>query len=384
VACDTSGEAADGSRIQLNEGAAIQVEQLTPYPPDLIRSQEPLFGECRLAIERTLGGIEDFGYVDQVLDTEDGHLLVVDLLSPPFFKILERDSGEVVEEFGPKGEGPGEFQAPMSAFLSSREAGTVEIYDFSNQRISFVRLGQAEPSIVVREVPFRIQVGLVGLEPYGDRYVGVGWIGDHTLRVVDRSGRTVEKLVTNVPFEPEDTGGRAAFARQMNDARLGGAGSRMVVAYRAMSVLDLVEMDSRTYRRVVAPHPAETRFEVRDGGLFIDEQHELAYADVTATRRLVFGVFNGLTRAKRREAGPGGGTSRIIHVFDWEGRYLLKIELDRGITTLEVSPDHRLIWGGLADPYPLVGEWELPPIDEMFDRLDAGADPSELELCPAD
>jgi len=356
--------------------------RLTPESDSPAESVEPLLGVCRLTMARTLGGTDDFGEVAEIIEIDEDVLLVVDPLAPPFLKVLDRTSGLVVHAFGNRGEGPEEFQAPNSVYPLASQAGTVGVYDFFNQRISFVRPGNFDtPPTVERELPLRVGVGLIGLEPYGDGYVGLGRFLHHTLVVLNETGESIARLVTDPPHTAENTGGPAGLAALMNDSRLDGRDGRVVVAYRNLSALDLIDLDGRTYKRVMGPRPAQARFEIRDGGILIDDEHELAYITVVATERFVFGVFDGNTRATRREAGPGGGTSLLIHVFDWDGRYLLELELERGITTLEVSSDYRRIWTGLADPVPLVAEWMLPPIVELVDQVDSGARAEDLDLC---
>ena len=111
-----------------------------------------------------------------------------------------------------------------------------------------------------------------------------------------------------------------------------------------------------------------------------------AYVDVVATDRLVFALFNGLTQAEIMEIMQGdsrGGLSRLIHVFDWEGRYLAEFEMQQGLGTIEISPDHRYLWTDYEDPIPRVAEWELPPLTDTLDRFERGESASDLQLCPS-
>ena len=79
---------------------------------------------------------------------------------------------------------------------------------------------------------------------------------------------------------------------------------------------------------------------------------------------------------------PNEPVDRIIHAFDWKGRYLAEIDTDHDFGWMAISPDHRHMWTNHQDPLPRVAEWPLPPILDLIERLDAGEPASNLELCP--
>lgn len=318
-----------------------------------------LYGRCDLRAPRLLGGSEDFGYPDQLLQLTDSLLVAVDVLSPPFLKVLDRSTRAVVGTYGPRGEGPEEFQAPTSLFLDPDERGLLTVYDFSNQRLNFFDIGERAPWLSFRdELPFRIDFGLVGLQPVPGGYMGIGRFADFTLLEIDEGGGEGRRLVAAPPFDSTDVGGESRFARSLNDARMAGAGKRVAVAYRMTALLDLIDLEAGSFKRLVGPHPVETRFEVNEDGLFLDDANEMAYVDIAASPQYVFALFDGRTRAMRQNRDAGG--PRILHVFDWDGQFIVELTLDRGATALAVSDDARILWTGVSEPYPQVAEWVLP------------------------
>lgn len=97
-----------------------------------------------------------------------------------------------------------------------------------------------------------------------------------------------------------------------------------------------------------------------------------AYNAVVVSDGLVYAVFDGEHR---------DGLGQSIHVFTWDGRFVVEYELDHLITAVQVSQDERSLWAGFDDPYPRVGEWTLPPLHEALDRLERGEAPGNIQLC---
>ena len=349
-------------------------------------SGAPLFGTCRVALGRTLGGDDDFGMPWDFLQLDEDRLLVVDMLLPPYFKVLSRSTGSVTHSFGSHGEGPGELQHPTSVFVSATRPRMIKVYDRPNQRINLYNGGSAgTPPAWVGELPLRVGASPTGILPYRDAYAGIGLFTDYTVMVVDSAGRTVERLVTDPPFDPAKTGIRPGVAPLLGETVFDGHGGRIAVAYRWEPYVDLVDLDARAYRRVIGPEPAPTHFQVRDDGLHLDDDNVAAYQAVSATDRLIFAKFSGLTYAETMEQireRTGEPFQSIVHVFDWRGRYLAEIDTDRDFGYMELSPDHRFLWTEHRDPIPRIGEWPLPPIIPLIERLDRGEPASDLRLCP--
>jgi len=355
------------------------VVRLTPETADPIRAEEPLFGRCRLDLDRRLGDRNDFGYVGRIRRLDDELLLVLDQLASPFFKLLDTKTGSVRQRLGERGGGPGEFSGPSAMFVTTDEPPQVGLYDYPNRRIELAELDRRAGRLErVGAIPLVGSLPILNLAPSGTTtLIGSGRFVDFTLARVDSTGRTLEKLVTDPPFDAEDLGGSATFAGLMNSARMAVAGRRRVaVAYRSVTALDLVDLEFRSHRRVVGPGTARADPVIRSGRLFVDEEHSrMAYHSVAVTEELVFAAFNGLTEVERRRAK--GPTTVHLRVFDWEGRFLAELELEHGVSSIEVSADGRRLWAGIEDPYPRVGEWPLPPLAQ----LTPGETVAETEAC---
>lgn len=361
--------------VQLDEEAGSPVEV-----------DEPLLGRCRLSLERSFGGEESFGRIIRIRQL-DSLLFVTDSRLPPHLKVVEMGSGRVVGAYGRSGEGPGEFNTTTAVFVRSRDPPTVGVYDYQNRRISYVRFEAPDlrPELLDEISLVYDEMGLLGLTPYEGRFVAGGFFADFSLALVGRDGRIEERLVTDPPFGPEDIGGSWGFAALMNNVHFSSdGGGRVALAYEEESVVDLVDLDDRSYRRVVGPEPVETGYVVRDGRLHTEEANERAYRFVTATGGLVFAGFLG----GRVQDMPYSHWPYRVLVLDWQGRYLAELDLGRGITALGVSRDGTRLWAGYRNPYPRIGEWTVPePIRRAAGAggdaagVDALTDLSDAEAC---
>ena len=350
-------------------------------------SGAPLFGQCRLSLGRALGGDDDFGIAWDLLRLDADRLLIVDFLAPPYLKVLSRAANRVVYQFGREGGGPGELGHPTSMFPSAVRRGVLEVYDSRNRRINF--FGGDDAGAALRwlgERPFPVHSRVRDLLPHGNGYVGGGLFADYTLVLVDSAGRSIERLVTDPPFDPAKTGIRPGVAPLLGAADFAAHGERVALAYQFEPYVDLVDLDARAYRRVIGPEPAPTRFEVREDGLHLSDDNVGAYMTVAVTERLIFALFDGFTYAETMEHLRERGNEpfdRIIHAFDWRGRYLAEIDTEHPFHAMEIDPEHRYLWTNHEDPFPRVAEWPLPPIIDLLDLLDRGEPASDLELCPS-
>ena len=337
-------------------------------------SDRPILDGCRLTLERRIGSDEDFAYVWGLFPLSDTHFLVSDFYSDPRLKVIDRRDGRIVQAFGKAGGGPLEFQTPISMYWSTVRPGALEIYDQVNRRLS--RFSVDAPSGTVTfldESPFYAAERITSLAPFDDGYIGSGIFTYHTLVTFDSSGRAVSRLATQPPFLPDDFGGYAKFSRLYNQGYMDVESDRAAVVYWSKPYVDLVDLEAHRYLRVIGPRHTEAFFEVIDGRLYPDHARtEYAYRAVVVSDRLVYAVFDGEHR---------DGLGQSIHVFTWDGRFVVEYELDHLITAVQISRAERSLWAGFEDPYPRVGEWTLPPLHEALDRLERGEAPGDIDLC---
>lgn len=362
-------------------GEAVPRRRLVELGASPTRFSEPLLGTCELDRHRNLGEKDDFGRIVN-LRSVDGLLVAADHRLPPYIKILDLGSGRLLATFGEPGDGPGEFHVVSSLFVESRNPLVLGAYGYQNRRISFLRFSEEHEDRLrmVGETPLvNDELGLLGLTRRGEGFIAGGLFADYTLAEIGPGGEVTAELVTDPPFDREDAQGSWTYAALMNSARtVRGPDGLVAVAYEGRAAIDIIDLESETYQRLLGPEDVHTQFEIRDGRLFTGDGHERAYRLLAASEHLLFAGFVGTAF----DRAPDGHNPHRILVFDWEGRYLADLELDTGATALAVSEGVKRLWAGYEAPYPQIGEWSLP--DPLLDAALGEGDPSEGNLSSAE
>ena len=340
-----------------------------------VASAPPIYGACELTLAQRMGGTDEFGEVWDIFPLDDTHILAVDHYAEPLFRVIDERDGRLVQAFGQMGEGPREFESPSSVYWSRARPGTLEIYDRVNQRVTWYDYSEPGRLAFADETPLRVQEHVSHIRPLEAGYMGNGTFPFHTLSVFRPAGDVFERLVTDPAYGPDDTPGYSFFGlfnKTIMDAR----NDRVALVYWRKSYIDLIDLESRTYRRLRGPHPVEASFEIVDGRLYPTPGTSFsqgAYNSVIVTDRLVYALFDGDER----------NGLFFVQVYRWEdGRFLAEYELDRGIHIIRLSPDGRTLYGDFEDPYPRIGKWNLPPLGDALDRVERGEDPAAITLCP--
>lgn len=325
--------------------------------------RRPSLDEARrgnLILRRTLGDSATFGWVTEIVVTSD-LVVTADLEMPPHLKFLDRATGEVVAEFGPNGEGPGEFVDIRTIIVNDPPAPTISVFDFQNRRISEVRLptGDSGPQLV-GETAFRTDAYIWQLVAATGSYVANGiFFGRYTLARLDSAGGVLRRWHGDPPYQPSEVPNRSALAA-LNQNHLTGlpGGETVAVAYQHANRVDLFNLDAGRHRTLAGPRPVETHFEFRQGSFgFIRRRDERAYVDLASTKSYLYGLFCGCTHPRTPGRYP---LATKLHVWRWDGTFVAELEFDRPVSKLAVSSTGDRVWALYATPIPYIGEWELP------------------------
>ena len=268
--------------------------------------------------------------------------------------VLNRTTGEILHQFGRHGAGPGEFLDPMWAVPVSEKPPSVWLYDFQNRRFTLLDLG--EPGRPSRWQTRRMDLGLsvTQLMRAGGRYVANGLFPDFTLLVTDTLGTPEARIRADPPFGPRAVphpDGRRVLNRNFMAADPGGR--RFVLAYQFRSRLDFFTARGERYGTVRGPRSTKPSFRVEGQRFLWNDDNEMAFQSVTATKRYVYALFCGC-RVDEERAG------NLIQIFRWDGAYVGELVLDHQILTLAVDESDQILYGGIEEPFPGVAEWRLP------------------------
>ena len=189
----------------------------------------------------------------------------------------------------------------------------------------------------------------------GPRYFANGLFPDFTLLVTDTLGQPQSRIVADPPFTPRDApdmNGRRLLNRNFMAANPGDG--RFVLAYQFRSRLDFFTPDGERYGRISGPRATRPSFGMRNGRFAWNDDNEMAFQGVAASRNYVYALFCGCSIEEQR-------TSSVVQVFRWNGDFVAELQLDRPVLEIAVDED-RTLYGAAEEPYPGVAEWALPPL----------------------
>jgi sugar lactone lactonase YvrE len=152
--------------------------------------------EGRLEESRTIGGTlgkgpGQFGFVTDVLEDPEGHLLVSNYGDTDRVQKFDR-KGKWLGEFGLHGEGPLEFSRPQSMAIDRR--GRLWVSDACNHRLQVIDFRGDRPQLLAMHGSVGDEAGRFrypyGLCADGDRMLVVEY-GNHRVQAIDLEGRSL-------------------------------------------------------------------------------------------------------------------------------------------------------------------------------------------------
>lgn len=310
-------------------------------------------GEFRFV--RLLGDSTSFGRITAIHPLE-GFLLVSDQLAAYPVVAVDLESGTVASRVGQRGQGPNEFTAPMS-FSPSEDPRAAWLHDFSNRRITEVRVDEEGVSTLVDELPLQLNATLENPVWLGDTIAASAVVPDATIVFLDRSGVALSRVLFPRPFPSEEVG-HTTGDRFLNRTSLTGrpSGDRLALGYYSANRIDIVSRSGELLRSVEGPRPVDARYHVAEGRFFWDDGNELGYTRLAASEDFIFALFCGC----RLEVEGSPVSPMTVHVFDWEGAFQGEFDLGHEVFTATVSQDGRALYGSVETPYPMIGEWSIP------------------------
>jgi hypothetical protein len=174
-----------------------------------------------------------------------------------------------------------------------------------------------------------------------------GFFRDARLATLDGSGRRVGGIGRS------STDWSSSYPQE-SQARLAlhPDGHRAVLADRYRGSIELIDLDRATTTTVQGPvalpkGPART------------ELGTVAYVDVTATSRSIFGLFSGRLVARFGQRASFGD---CVHVFGWDGTFQAALRLDGDVIAIAVTEDGSAIYALRHEPRPALVRFDLPAV----------------------
>lgn len=286
---------------------------------------------------------DDFG-LPTFLAVADSELLVIDRYRGEAIVAVDRRTGAVVRSFGAPGEGPGEFESPMSLVVDGDE---VAVLDPGVNRITWLRRNESASGFGLAGIT-SIRAAAVPTDfarlPNADFLVS-GLIRDRRLALLDPSGRLLRAVGRMLP---DSLPGPVFGEVVQGNLRASPQADRVVLSSRFASRIDIV--DGRTLHQTAAWGPE--RFQPHAGRY----ETRFGYLDSAPMRDGFLALYSGRTRGDFPGRANYGAT---IHEFDWDGKLRAVYELDSDVIAIAWSEEDRLLYAARHDPVPGVVVYEL-------------------------
>lgn len=306
-------------------------------------------------------------YLDQPsrMSVVHDRLVVLDR-SAPMVHVFALDGGEHLGSFGQKGDGPGEYRSVSQVQRDARDPREFWIYDMSLLRMTRLRFGDA-PLPEVRE--------LVSLHNGGGVYLHPAWLTDSTLVVsaiaprhpggrlllTDRTG----EVVRTIGETPRHPGAASIPTTVLQHAYEGPVTvrpdrSRFAIAARLSDRLEIYGADGAQLAQVNGSTGFLPAFSVNERSqgvsMALGDDARAGYVGLASTDDRIYALFSGAVGMQSSDTFAG----REVHVFDWSGKQLSRMQLPEPAWGIAVDPGEKLMFTLRHDPEPAVVRYELP------------------------
>lgn len=298
-----------------------------------------------------------------------GERLVVLDRSAPKVHLFRLPNGERLGSFGQNGEGPGEFRSARHVQPDARHPGDAWIFDLSLRRMTRLRLGEAaQPE--VQEVVNLDDGGGVFLHPVwltDSTFVASGIYPRHADGRVMLAGRT-GAFIRMIGEAPRHPGAASIPTTVLQHAYEGPVTvrpdrSRFAIATKQADQVEFFRSDGTLVARVVGSTGFLPQFETRQRAegvsMAIGDDLRAGYVDLESTDKYVYALFSGRLMG---EAGQQTFFGRQVHVFDWAGQMVARLDLDEPAISIALTPDGLRMFAVRHDPQPSVVGYNLPSL----------------------
>lgn len=293
-------------------------------------------------------------------------LIVLDVLGRQTIHVLDRRTGALVESFGGRGDGPGEFRGARS--IDVLPGGTAFwVHDVNLQRSTRYELDPDASH--ARDYEHReaevltFSDGRGVLEPIhvdDNRILTNGMFTKGRLGHLDAEGHLV-RVSGDLPEVPEGLPPRGL--QFVHQGALRGTPARDRFALSSLSFSRIELFDRQGTRRAMVEAPIElepelvTRGSGDDAQVFVSPRSAAAYTDLAVTDAAIYALFSGRDPEVYQDDAIYG---RQVHVFTWGGKFVGALDLDYDAIAIAVSPDGRELYGVSHFPAPEIRRHVLP------------------------
>ena len=293
------------------------------------------------------------------------HLVVTDG-SAPYVHVLSARDGTLLQSFGQRGAGPGEFRHATKVLPHPDGDGSFWVYDGALGRFSYFSFPEGG-----RGVP---RVGdVLTLEPGGPTLLmHADWLNDSTIvatgifpdgriAVTDRRGRILRFIGKRPPSPP----GKDVPITVLQHAFTGPLTvspdrQRIAMGTENADRLEIYRPDGTLVRELRGAFGFDPVYEVhrKPAGSTMATGGDLrfGYTGLASTNHHIFAMYSGQLRAEGKGYSYFGTE---VHVYAWNGDRLATFGLDERARGIAVTPDGERLYALQWTPEPRVVQYHI-------------------------
>jgi hypothetical protein len=137
------------------------------------------------------------------------------------------------------------------------------------------------------------------------------------------------------------------------------SGTRVVVGNRHASKLEIYGADGALIATTDGPYPFRPKYSVGEGkqpSFEAASDLRYGYLSVAATDQHILALFSGRTHYPFPTTAVYG---RYVHVFDWDGRFIKALRLDRDVHFIATGAPYTQLYAAALEPEPAVLEYPI-------------------------
>lgn len=271
---------------------------------------------------------------------------VGDYSGDPFLHVVDLASGKLLVSWGKLGEGPGDFKS-IEAFSAGR-AGVDRVIaiDGTQGRLNEIGLRSDLRPQVYRTWTLPGSPRPRSVTALGKGYVAWSEVGGSHWLLLDSTGTissTVDATLLGADSIPsrdrlKATSGMTLCAKPN--------GSRFAVFFLSAGRAEIHDSMGALIGPADVPVSAPADFIRRSDGTIAWRQTQLHYLACAANSQFVLGLYSGKFTAQFKGADSQLlGETQVVDVFDWDGRHLGQLVLDKPVLSLLLLNDSATLLG---------------------------------------
>ncbi|MES2306141.1 MAG: BF3164 family lipoprotein [Gemmatimonadota bacterium] len=284
-------------------------------------------------------------------------LWVSDRSGDPYIHVVATKRGSLLRSYGASGEGPGDF---VSISMMSVRPGDLHgpwVFDGSVRRMTrlYADTVDSKPRIIAARFD---GLSWIGIWLGANRLVSVGDLDTNRYTLFDTTGARIATVAGALPgADSVDIEARRNVGTGVLLCASPEAG-RFATLYVGAGRIDILDTTATLVGHAAVPFPSDGEFRRSADGRWHSGDIWRHYADCAATPKYLYALFAG----HRTDGSPGGGIPVLalhVHVFDWSGKLIEVLRLDRDASTLAVAGDSILYTGSEGKG---LYRYRLPPV----------------------